>query len=449
MADGNFGFKVNGFDSYTLLLGEELRGERATLGKSLLQVQKDLKIKAAYISAIENCDLDAFPNKGFVAGYVRSYARYLNLNPEEVYERFRTESGFSSIDSSRKFESTNKIKNKGLKDYSIETHLEWKPSYVGFQEYDNSILSKGYVFFLPFLLAIFIVFGISFGAWKVLIDIQKLKIVPADNLPIIMSEMNLHSSEIVNENKINSFQLATKDFDNIKFEVSENIKLASPKVSYRDGPIVDLRLEDIGVLGINSMKLDRALPYASASVGVMKEKVLAKNFDYGVFPEFGELGSNENKKFTDIKIGMTGPLEEGVTSNKIRQDILSGNQYTFSVNKKDNVVGKRPVTTLNIFAVNPSWIRIKNIERQVVVEKILKAGEVLEIKNNWFNGDLRAGNAKDLFFSLNGVTYGPVSEKRKVIKNFKIDPQNIFNSLKINDLEDSYLNSLLNKKRSL
>ena len=449
MADGNFGFKVNGFDSYILRLGEELRGERATLGKSLLQVQKDLKIKAAYISAIENCDLDAFPNKGFVAGYVRSYARYLNLNPEEVYERFRTESGFSSIDSSRKFESTDKIKNKGLKDYSIETHLEWKPSYVGFQEYDNSILSKGYVFFLPFLLAIFIVFGISFGAWKVLIDIQKLKIVPADNLPIIMSEMNLHSSEIVNENKINSFQLASKDFDNIKFEVSENIKLASPKVSYRDGPIVDLRLEDIGVLGINSMKLDGALPYASVSVGVMKEEVLAKNFDYGVFPEFGELGSNENKKFTDIKIGMTGPLEEGVTSNKIRQDILSGNQYTLSSNKKDNVVGKRPVTTLNIFAVNPSWIRIKDEERQVVVEKILKAGEVLEIKNNWFNGDLRAGNAKDLFFSLNGVTYGPVSDKRKVIKNFKIDPQNIFNSLKINDLEDSYLNSLLNKKRSL
>ena len=449
MADGNFGFKVNGFDSYILRLGEELRGERATLGKSLLQVQKDLKIKAAYISAIENCDLDAFPNKGFVAGYVRSYARYLNLNPEEVYERFRTESGFSSIDSSRKFESTNKIKNKGLKDYSIETHLEWKPSYVGFQEYDNSILSKGYVFFLPFLLAIFIVFGISFGAWKVLIDIQKLKIVPADNLPIIMSEMNLHSSEIVNENKINNFQLATKDFDNIKFEVSENIKLASPKVSYRDGPIVDLRLEDIGVLGINSMKLDGALPYTSVSVGVMKEEAIAKNFDYGVLPEFGELGSNENKKFTDIKIGMTGPLEEGVTSNKIRQDILSGNQYTFSVNKKDNVVGNRPETTLNIFAVNPSWIRIKDEESQVVVEKILKAGEVLEIKNNWFNGDLRAGNAKDLFFSLNGVTYGPVSDKRKVIKNFKIDPQNIFNSLKINDLEDSYLNSLLNKKRSL
>ena len=86
MADGDFRFKVNGYDSYDIRLGEELRGERATLGKSLLNVQKDLRIKAAYISAIENCDLNAFPNKGFIAGYVRSYARYLNLNPETTFE---------------------------------------------------------------------------------------------------------------------------------------------------------------------------------------------------------------------------------------------------------------------------------------------------------------------------------------------------------------------------
>ena len=79
MADGDIRFEVNGYDSYVIRLGEELRGERATLGKSLLNVQKDLRIKAAYISAIENCDLNAFPNKGFIAGYVRSYARYLNL----------------------------------------------------------------------------------------------------------------------------------------------------------------------------------------------------------------------------------------------------------------------------------------------------------------------------------------------------------------------------------
>ena len=33
------------------------------------------------------------------------------------------------------------------------------------------------------------------------------------------------------------------------------------------------------------------------------------------------------------------------------------------------MAGKRPETSLNIFAVSPSWIRIKDEKRQVVVEK--------------------------------------------------------------------------------
>ncbi|HSF92613.1 MAG TPA: helix-turn-helix domain-containing protein, partial [Paracoccaceae bacterium] len=57
---------LKGFDSFELKLGDELRGERATLGKSLLDVQRDLRVKASYISAIENCDISVFPNPGFV-----------------------------------------------------------------------------------------------------------------------------------------------------------------------------------------------------------------------------------------------------------------------------------------------------------------------------------------------------------------------------------------------
>ncbi len=440
MADGNFGFKVNGFDSYTLLLGEELRGERATLGKSLLQVQKDLKIKAAYISAIENCDLDAFPNKGFVAGYIRSYARYLNLNPEEIYERFCTESGFSSQDGSRRLDSADRYKNRGLKDYNIETQLDWKPSYVGLKEVDSSLFSRSYWFFWPFLVAFLILFGISFGAWKVLIDIQKLKIVPADNLPMIMSEMNLQSSEVLSENKLYRYQFNRKEFEANEYKVSESSKLVAPKVSYRDGPIMNLQIEDIGVLGTNSTKLNRSLPLVSSSVGSTRE-VLINKFDFGSVPEFGVAVS--------AKTGEADLKSEQWANSKIALDYQALDQGTLELNKTNGAVAKQSETTLNIFAVNPSWIRIKDEGRRVVVEKILKAGEVLEIKNNWFNGNLRAGNAKDLFFSLNGVTYGPVSEKRKVIKNFKIDPQNIFNSLKINELKDSYLNSSLNKKRTL
>ena len=72
--------QAKGFDDYDLRQGDLMRGERATMGKSLLDVQRELKIKATYISAIENTDPSAFDTPGFIAGYVRSYARYLGLD---------------------------------------------------------------------------------------------------------------------------------------------------------------------------------------------------------------------------------------------------------------------------------------------------------------------------------------------------------------------------------
>ncbi|MGB1154130.1 MAG: helix-turn-helix domain-containing protein, partial [Paracoccaceae bacterium] len=73
---------LKGFDDYQLTLGDLMRGERATLGKSLLDVQRELRIKASYVSAIENCDPEAFDTPSFVAGYVRSYAKYLGMPPD-------------------------------------------------------------------------------------------------------------------------------------------------------------------------------------------------------------------------------------------------------------------------------------------------------------------------------------------------------------------------------
>ena len=40
---------LRGFDDYQLSLGDILRGERATKGKSLLNVQREIKVNAVYI----------------------------------------------------------------------------------------------------------------------------------------------------------------------------------------------------------------------------------------------------------------------------------------------------------------------------------------------------------------------------------------------------------------
>ena len=78
--------EARGFDAFELRLGDTMRGERATMGKSLLDVERELRIKANYISAIENSDPDAFDTPGFIPGYVRSYARYLNMDPDEAFK---------------------------------------------------------------------------------------------------------------------------------------------------------------------------------------------------------------------------------------------------------------------------------------------------------------------------------------------------------------------------
>ena len=291
-------------------------------------------------------------------------------------------------------------------------------------------------------------FGVGFGAWKVLIDIQKLKIVPADNLPIIMSEMNIQSLGIISENKINQYQFTNKRLDATENKVSDNGKIEAPQVLYRDGPIVNLQLEDIGVLGANSTKINRRLPNISVSGNSIKV-VSTRIFDYGVVPEFGGSSSLDGINYREFKKNMAVAQGQQASKLPISSDFLGVDQEVANFPRNKNLVENESGATLNIFAVSPSWIRIKDEGKRVVVEKILKAGEVLEIKANWLNGNLRAGNAKDLFFSLNGVTYGPVSDKRDVIKNFRIDPQNIFKSLKINDLKENYLNSLLKKQRSL
>jgi len=87
---------LRGFDSYKVTLGDEMRGERASLGKSLAESERDLRIKSRIIEAIENCDLSGFPNHIIIPGYVRSYARYLGMNPGTTFKRFCEESGYVS-----------------------------------------------------------------------------------------------------------------------------------------------------------------------------------------------------------------------------------------------------------------------------------------------------------------------------------------------------------------
>ena len=84
---------------------------------------------------------------------------------------------------------------------------------------------------------------------------------------------------------------------------------------------------------------------------------------------------------------------------------------------------------LMLVAFEKSWIRLKDHNGDIYLERNLKKDEEFIIPTELFSGSLRAGNATKVFFVINGNLYGPLSSELSVVKNFSIDPKFIQNKL--------------------
>lgn len=69
--------------------GAGLKEVRERLGWKLPDVAERLRIRSVFLSAIEAGDLSCLPGVAYRAGFVRSYARALGLDGEEILQRFR------------------------------------------------------------------------------------------------------------------------------------------------------------------------------------------------------------------------------------------------------------------------------------------------------------------------------------------------------------------------
>jgi cytoskeletal protein RodZ len=65
-------------------LGVRLREAREKRGISLEQAQSDTKIRLRYLMALEAGDHESIPGAVYARGFVRSYGKYLGLDPREL-----------------------------------------------------------------------------------------------------------------------------------------------------------------------------------------------------------------------------------------------------------------------------------------------------------------------------------------------------------------------------
>lgn len=69
-------------------LGQTLHHVRNSLQLELRDVAQRLHIRAKYLAALEEGDLDVIPGKVYARGYLRQYAEFLGLNPDETAAAF-------------------------------------------------------------------------------------------------------------------------------------------------------------------------------------------------------------------------------------------------------------------------------------------------------------------------------------------------------------------------
>lgn len=373
--------RLKGFDDFDLCLGDIMRGERATMGKSLLDVQRELKIKATYISAIENTDPSAFDTPGFVAGYVRSYARYLGLDPEWAFQTFCREGNFTvthgmSPDASRKADKTPGVKKpRASGDKPAHLRDPFTDPSVSYLPKGEAILSGlepraiGSIAVLIALLG-----GIGYGGWSVLQEVQKVRLTPVDQTPEVLAELDpIASATLSLETGEPGIVAGNPDALDRLYRPEA---LDVPVLIARDGPIATIDPDTVGALAPRrdeSFIANRAprpdnLPFATPG----------------------------------------GPADAG--------------QPALAQLDTDNLlppvqVVEASAPRLSLMAVRPSWVRVRAADGTVVFEKILDAGEQFDVPLTEAPATLRAGNAGSLYFAVNGQTYGPAGNGPEVVKN--------------------------------
>ena len=248
--------KPRGFDDFELRLGDVMRGERATMAKSLLDVQRELKIKASYIAAIENCDVSAFETPGFVAGYVRSYARYLGMDPEWAFRRFCDEANFTVAHGMSAAASSRRPAMPLARGEFAEPLANPNASFVPRGEAFLSRVQPGAIGSIVVLIAL--IGGVGFGGWTVFKEVQRVQLAPVEQAPGVTADLDpfaaagaAHDSQArTGDTRLGA--MPASDLPPTAPEALDRLyrpeTLDAPVMVARDGPIASIDPDTVGAL---------------------------------------------------------------------------------------------------------------------------------------------------------------------------------------------------------
>jgi len=123
-------------------IGNFLKERRETRGVSLIEVEKDLKIRKKYLQALEEGNVDVIPGKTYLVGYLRNYCKYLDVEEENVNQMIQT---YNNLE-----------KRKSVKKETKEENIYLQTKNKSMFEKKRFYLPVKYVYLSGFLIIIFI-----------------------------------------------------------------------------------------------------------------------------------------------------------------------------------------------------------------------------------------------------------------------------------------------------
>ncbi|MCR5175975.1 MAG: DUF4115 domain-containing protein [Anaerovibrio sp.] len=78
------------------MLGDTLRREREKQGLTVKDIENETSIRSVYITAIEKGDYDSLPGDVYTKGFIRNYARALNIDGDSLLRQYNSERNISS-----------------------------------------------------------------------------------------------------------------------------------------------------------------------------------------------------------------------------------------------------------------------------------------------------------------------------------------------------------------
>lgn len=374
-----------GFDAYDLRLGDVMRGERATLGKSLLDVERELRIRAAYIAAIENADPTVFDTPGFIPGYVRSYARYLGMDPDRAFGIFCDESGFStahgmSAEASGIRQLPHAHDRKPQKPPAADPIAAPKTPFLPESDGLLSRIEPGALGSALVLLTLIVTLG--YGGWSVLREVQLVQIAPVENTPQVLADLDPVDAANVADGA-GEAQGGNADFSAPRDERLSRLyrpqALDVPVMVARDAPISTLDPSKVGTLR-------------------------------------SELPSADRRSFA--RAASRPAADSAEPGDATAQDASAASNSSPSSPK---VVAETP-PRLRVVAVRPAWVRVRAAGGSVIFEGILDAGDGYDVPVTDTPPTLRVGESGAVYFSVGESHYGPVGERGAVTSGIALAP---------------------------